>query len=146
MRTLNASAKKGKDASKATTAAPEPKKVLIIDDDSVIVQGMQTALELSGYHVECMTTGRRTKDMIASLRPDIVFLDVMLDGMDGRDITREIKKDAAMRDVPVIVISAAHNIDRSVLAAGADDFIPKPFSVADLVDRVEYYVPSGKEK
>jgi DNA-binding response OmpR family regulator len=118
------------------------KKIVIVDDDSVIVQGMKIAFELSGYEVECMVTGKRSKDQIIKSKPDVIFLDVMLDGIDGRDIAREIKADKRISQIPLIVISASHDIKDEVLECGADAFMPKPFSVAELIEKIEDFTPT----
>ncbi|MDQ3076618.1 MAG: response regulator [bacterium] len=113
------------------------KKILIIDDDPVLVQGIQTVFELENYEVECMTHGNRAFKLIAATHPDLIVLDIKLKEQDGRDIVRQIKTHETTVDIPIILISGVDDIKESALKSGANDFIAKPFSVNELLKRAE---------
>lgn len=122
-------------------------KIVIIDDDSVIVQGMLISFELAGYSTECLTTGANTIELVRRAKPDLIFLDVMLDnGDDGRVITTELKSDPILSKIPVILISAMPNLKREAAHCKADDYLEKPFSVSDIVKKAKKYIKIKKKK
>src|SRR5690349_9878187 len=133
----------------ATVTAPEPTMttrtestgmadqthVLFVEDDDVIREATQLALERDGFAVTAMPDGLSGLEAFRADRPDIALLDVMLPGLDGVSLCRRIR-DAST--VPVIMLSArADSIDVVLgLEAGADDYVTKPFDGAVLVARI----------
>ena len=81
-------------------------KILVVDDDQSILDSMEIALSLKDYEVETTTRGEETFSKIRSFKPDLIFMDVYLSGMDGREITKKIKEDENTKDIPVIIFSA----------------------------------------
>lgn len=112
------------------------KKILIIDDDAAILDVMKLILELENFQVIPSLDGGIIAK-IKSIKPDVVLLDIWLGGEDGRDIARNLKKDSRTQFIPIIMISASKDMEASAKAAGADDFIPKPFAIDDLIDKVK---------
>mgnify|MGYP006270400881 FL=1 len=111
-------------------------KVLLIEDDPALSQGVSEGLRTSGYEVLAVGTGQEGLDFaLGANPPDMVLLDLGLPDRDGYDVCREIR---AVSSVPIIVISARDDeIDRVVgLELGADDYVPKPFGVRELVARI----------
>jgi DNA-binding response OmpR family regulator len=111
-------------------------KVLIIEDDPALSQGVSEGLRSAGYEVLAVATGQEGLDIaLGSNPPDMILLDLGLPDRDGYDVCREIR---AVSQVPIIVISARDDeIDRVVgLELGADDYVPKPFGVRELVARI----------
>lgn len=110
--------------------------ILVVDDDAKIVQLVRTYLERDGYRVVEALDGREALARIEDEDPALVVLDLMLPGMDGRTIIRSIRDHA---ETPIIVLSAlGTTADRIAgLGLGADDYLPKPFSPAELVLRVK---------
>ncbi len=107
--------------------------ILIVDDDEGIVEVVRIVLEGEGYHVRVSMNG----DFISSLAedlPDLILLDVLISGVNGRDICRAIKNDAKTRSVPVIILSAHSDARKIAQTSGADDFLEKPFDVDVLID------------
>ncbi|GGV20383.1 two-component system response regulator CseB [Streptomyces spectabilis] len=109
--------------------------VLFVEDDDVIREATQLALERDGFVVTAMPDGLAGLDAFRADRPDIALLDVMVPGMDGVSLCRRIREEST---VPVIMLSArADSIDVVLgLEAGADDYVTKPFDGAVLVARI----------
>lgn len=112
-------------------------KILIVDDNAEILQLMQLILSSRGYQVQITTEGEETFPLIQSFQPDLIFMDILLSGMDGREICNKIKTDEATKHISVILFSA--NVVRGAALAEslADDFLAKPFDIHDLVKKVK---------
>ena len=109
--------------------------ILIIEDDSTIRKFINASLTTQDYAVKEAVTGKEGISLCMSYSPDVILLDLGLEDMDGIDIIKSIRK---LSDVPIIVVSAREQ-DREKVEAfdmGADDYITKPFSVAELLARV----------
>jgi class 3 adenylate cyclase len=104
-------------------------KVLIVDDEPLNVDYLEQELEDLNYHILTATNGREALDKIQSERPDLVLLDIMMPVLDGFAVMAQIKADPLLRDIPVIVISAANDLENVVkgIQQGAEDYLPKPF-------------------
>jgi DNA-binding response OmpR family regulator len=112
-------------------------RLLIVEDEEAIRAGLMDVLVYHGYDVEFAADGTLGLDMALSGRFDLILLDVMLPGMDGFEICNRIR--AADRDQPVIMLTAKSTDEDIIqgLSLGADDYVAKPFSVAQLVLRVQ---------
>jgi len=111
------------------------KKIMIADDDPGIVDAIEMLLEFEGYKVIQTFDGHTISDMENQL-PDLLLLDIWMSGQDGRDVCKKLKQAESTRDIPIIMVSASHNIEESALAAGADDFLAKPFEMNDLLTKI----------
>jgi DNA-binding response OmpR family regulator len=123
-----------------TMTAPLTRRpILVVDDDPKIRQLVRTYLEREGYAVVTAADGRAALDAVATERPALVVLDLMLPEVDGRAVIRAIRRDATSADVPVLILSARGSVGDRIagLEDGADDYLPKPFSPAELVLRVD---------
>ena len=121
-----------------SAVGPEP-PILVVDDDAKIVRLVRTYLEREGYRVVTAGDGSAALDAIERHRPALVVLDLMLPELDGRAVIRAVRGDAEAGATPILVLSArGTTIDRIAgLEDGADDYLPKPFSPAELVVRVK---------
>lgn len=122
------------------SAAPLPERpILVVDDDAKIVRLVRTYLERDGFTVVTAADGPAALDAIERHRPALVVLDLMLPEMDGRAVIRAVRRDDEAGTTPIIILSArGSTIDRIAgLEDGADDYLPKPFSPAELVLRVK---------
>ncbi|MFD2871020.1 response regulator transcription factor [Mucilaginibacter ximonensis] len=115
---------------------PTPKKIMIADDDPGIVDAIEMLLEFEGYQVTSTVDGADVLDLTDDL-PDLLLLDIWMSGEDGRDICKKIKKIDTMKNIPVIMISASRDIRESAMAAGADDFLAKPFEMNELLAKIK---------
>jgi CheY-like chemotaxis protein len=107
------------------------KKVLVIDDNSGILFAMQKILELKDYNVQVSETFTGV-DAVKKSAPDLIYLDISLVGQDGRDVARELKGDERTKHIPIVILTAYPNADELAKEAGADDYLSKPFELADL--------------
>jgi DNA-binding response OmpR family regulator len=122
------------------TATPIPDRpILVVDDDAKIVRLVRTYLEREGYRVVTAGDGPGALDAIETHEPALVVLDLMLPELDGRAVIRAVRRDEEAGKTPILVLSArGTTVDRIAgLEDGADDYLPKPFSPAELVVRVK---------
>lgn len=110
-------------------------KVLVVDDDEKILKVLTAYLIKEGYSVETAQEGWAAVQQTQKYRPDVVLLDLMLPGLDGWGVCREIRR---VSDVPIIMLTARdEETDRVIgLEIGADDYVTKPFSPRELVARI----------
>ncbi|MBA2248610.1 MAG: response regulator [Chitinophagaceae bacterium] len=113
-------------------------KILVVDDDPGILDAMEIALTLKGYEVEVTPHGEEAFSMIESFAPDLVFLDVYLSGMDGRDICKQLKANKKTKDLPIIMFSANKSMRDVFKECNANDFIGKPFNMDELYDKIKH--------
>jgi two-component system, OmpR family, alkaline phosphatase synthesis response regulator PhoP len=113
--------------------------ILVVDDDAKIVRLVRTYLEREGYRVVTAGDGPAALDAIETHEPALVVLDLMLPELDGRAVIRSVRRDDLAARTPILVLSArSSTVDRIAgLEDGADDYLPKPFSPAELVLRVK---------
>jgi DNA-binding response OmpR family regulator len=116
----------------------EGEDILVVDDEASVVEVVGLYLRREGFQVRSASNGRQALDSILDLRPALVILDVMLPEVDGIEIMRRLRDDR-QSDIPVIMLTArGQEIDRIYgLELGADDYVTKPFSPAELVARVK---------
>jgi two-component system phosphate regulon response regulator PhoB len=116
---------------------PKP-RLLVVEDEPDLAEILRYNLERAGFKVELEATGDGALTAIRRQPPDLLLLDLMLPGLDGLELTRILKRDAATARVPIVMLTArGEEIDRIVgLELGADDYIPKPFSPREVVLRV----------
>src|SRR5258705_4107965 len=113
--------------------------ILVVDDDAKIVRLVRTYLERDGFMVVTASDGPAALEAIETHRPALVVLDLMLPEWTGRAVMRAVRRDEEAGRTPILVLSArSSTIDRIAgLEDGADDYLPKPFSPAELVLRVK---------
>lgn len=112
------------------------KRILIVDDDQSILNVLHDLLEYSGYDVLTLSDGDKVFDKIATFRPNLILLDVMLGKMDGRAICTSIKQQMS---IPVIMTSGTHLVlSKQINPHGPDDFLAKPFEMESLLEKIEH--------
>jgi len=112
------------------------KKILILDDNEDILEMMRVALEDEGHEVECMTNTDDILKTIQSTKPNLVIVDYILSGINGGELCHQIKTNPKTSHIPVIMVSGHQRILQSLGNYGEDVFIPKPFSLEDIVSNV----------
>jgi len=111
--------------------------ILVVDDERAVRDSLRRALELEGYRVELAEDGEEAlRRLDLEPPPDAVILDVLMPGADGLEVCRRLR--GAGNEVPVLMLTARAEIDSRVagLDAGADDYLPKPFALAELLARL----------
>ncbi|MCB0036133.1 MAG: response regulator transcription factor [Anaerolineales bacterium] len=111
-------------------------KILVVEDDPVILETVEYNLTRQGYEVDMAENGRVGLDKARNNKPDLIILDVMLPGIDGFEVCRIVRKEM---NVPIIMLTAkSDEVDKVVgLEMGADDYLTKPFSMRELLARVK---------
>jgi len=117
------------------------KKILVVDDNPDILLALQTVLEDAGYNVEVSEQIQNiplaTRDV--SDLPDVLLLDMLLSGQDGRKITKQLKSQDSTKHIPIILFSAYPSAEYDAQLAGANGFIAKPFDIDVLLGKIEQY-------
>ena len=111
-------------------------RILIVDDEPEMLRGLEDNLQFEGYQTVTAGDGRKGLALALSEAPDLILLDVMMPGMSGWDLCRELRRRGL--DVPVIMLTArGEEVDRVLgLELGADDYVTKPFSLRELMARI----------
>jgi two-component system response regulator MprA len=117
------------------TPAPRP-RVLVVDDDKAVRESLRRSLEFNGYDVALAADGAEALAGMATSHPDVVVMDVMMPRLDGLETTRAMRQ--AGHDLPILVLTARDAVGDRVegLDAGADDYLTKPFALAELLARL----------
>ena len=113
-------------------------RILVVDDDVDILSVMEILLSMKGFNVEVTAKGENTFPKIESFKPDLILLDVLISGYDGRVICKQLKSNEETKSIPVIMFSAHPGAATTIADYGADDFIAKPFNVSNLIDKVNH--------
>ncbi len=116
----------------------DKERVLVVDDEQDIRELIQYNLQKEGYSVVCVGTGEEAMEALQRRLPDVVVLDLMLPGVDGRDVCKRLKQDPRTSGIPVVMLTAkSEDADIvSGLELGADDYVTKPFSPKVLIARL----------
>jgi DNA-binding response OmpR family regulator len=116
------------------------KKILIVDDEYAILGLLKTILEDVKYTVMTTARGDDVEKLCKADPPDLILLDVLLSGMDGREIAKGLKSRDATKRIPIILLSAHPSAGQNLQLCGADAFLAKPFDLDDLLDRIAAHV------
>ncbi len=113
-------------------------KILVVDDESDIVDLVSSNLQREGYRVIPACTGEEALELVKTTKPDLVVLDLMLPGLQGLEVCRLIRANPVYANMPIIILSARDSeVDRILgLEMGADDYVTKPFSMRELASRI----------
>ncbi len=112
-------------------------KILIIDDNEDIVTMTKIMLEMKDYNVSIKTNTTHIEDFIKELFPDLIIMDMLLSGADGREICKSLKNNPDLAQIPILMISAHPDAKQDCVAAGADCFLEKPFDMQEFYQAVE---------
>lgn len=116
--------------------------VLVVDDEPNILLSLEFLVKQAGFEVRVARDGEAALSAIEEDRPDLVLLDVMMPNRDGYDVCQTIRADPRLKDVKIIMLTAkGREVEREKgIALGADDYITKPFSTREVIDKVRQYL------
>ena len=116
--------------------------ILLVDDEPYIIRSLSYVLEREGYHVETARNGEEALRKIRDLRPQLVFLDIMMPVKNGYEVCAAVREDPMISETHIIMLSAkGQQIDRERgLLGGTDEYITKPFSPREILERVRAIV------
>ena len=121
-------------------------KVLIVDDSEAFRRLNAEILKMDGHQVLMARDGRETLDLVRSERPDVILLDIMMPGLDGFDVCRELKGDPTTRDTMVVMVTALSESARyRAIQAGADGYVTKPITSREMRDLVRTLTERAKQ-
>jgi DNA-binding response OmpR family regulator len=113
------------------------KKVLIIEDDEAISDALSLALEMEGYQVSTIIKAKKSVEGIKKFKPDLIILDLLLSGVDGRDVVQDIRKNKEIKHIPIILTSAHPTAQEVAKNIGVEGFVAKPFDINDLFKKIK---------
>jgi two-component system response regulator MprA len=111
-------------------------RILVVDDDRAVRESLRRSLQFNGYQVETAGDGQQALESVTTARPDAMVLDVMMPRLDGLEVCRRLRSTGD--DLPILVLTARDAVSDRVsgLDAGADDYLPKPFALEELLARL----------
>ncbi len=126
--------------------APAPRRVLVVDDDHEILDLTSAVLRDGGYAVSTAASGREGIAAARAERPDLILLDISMPRMDGWETLRVLRIDASTRSIPVAMFSVRYDVSEKIeaLKRSADDYIVKPFSYDEMLERVGRLLAKGR--
>ncbi|CAN5315485.1 hypothetical protein BH09BAC1_BH09BAC1_04590 [soil metagenome] len=116
---------------------------MVADDDQDILDMLTTVLIYNGYHVHTSFNGETLDALTEDTLPDLLLLDIWMSGLNGRDVCIALKGRELTKNLPIVLISANHDIAQVALEAGADGYVAKPFNIKQLLDVVKLHL-NGK--
>jgi len=116
------------------------KKILIIDDDIVVLETAKMILEQHGYEVSTKSDANHVEEDAIETDPDVVLMDYKLPGISGIEAIEKLKHNDHLKEIPVILFTIFNAIESQAKDAGADAFLQKPFKIDDLVNIVDYFL------
>lgn len=123
-----------------------PTRILVVDDEELVRRLLQRLLEREGYDVEVASSGEEGLERARARTPDAVLLDTFLPGMSGPDVCRALRRDPSTASTPVLMLSGddgTENVEEG-LAAGASDFLVKPFDRRAVLERLEQAIDATR--
>ena len=122
----------------------EKSLILVLDDDPDICIMIKMVLDYYGYDAMDAENEENARKIISSNHVDLLIMDMLLSGVDGTDICRRLKKDKETSSIPILMFSAHPTAKETCLAAGADDFISKPFEMNDMMEKISFFLERKK--
>ena len=119
---------------------PEPRKILVVDDEVPLARSLSVLLERKGYDVTTTYDGRHALDEIEKARPDLVVMDYEMPRLDGIELSTLLRDDAATRDIPILLATTASTIDLEQVMRLANGFLVKPYQKEILFDCIRHLV------
>lgn len=116
------------------------KKIWIVDDDEGILDAVQIVLQQEGYDAEQITDPAGVPTRLQNeVHPNLILLDILMSGVDGRDISQALKKNEKTNHIPILIMTANIQAEKRFEESGADGLIKKPFDIDDLIQKVQQF-------
>ena len=122
------------------------KRVLILDNDPDVLDVMKEALTYEGFEVTCVGEASDVTALVRDHNPDLLIIDYILNGVNGGELCHQVKSNEKTSGLPIVLVSAYPRVLKSLGDYGCDDFIPKPFDLEDLVERIKKLVNKPTDK
>lgn len=116
------------------------KKILVVDDDPSILEVLQMMLEEEQYMIETTAISEEIYQRVDDFRPNLILLDVLMTGIDGRIIARTLKQQRHTQHIPIIMLSATPTVEEAARDSGGDEFLAKPFEIDELLMLIERHL------
>ena len=122
------------------------KKILIVDDEEILLKMLSTRLESGGFNVEFARNGEECLASVRTKKPDLIVLDILMPKKDGYTVCEELRRDPATSNMKIVMLTAlAEDLDRQRgFDAGADAYLTKPFSPTTLLQKVNELLPQNE--
>src|SRR3989338_7264221 len=111
--------------------------ILVIEDDESILEAICLFLRNARYRVVAVLEGKNALAKALKIKPDLILLDVTLEGINGYDLCRKLKNETSLKRIPVLIMSAAVDLGKNTKAAKGDGFISKPFDITDMLKKIK---------
>jgi DNA-binding response OmpR family regulator len=128
-----------------TTAVVKGGRILVVDDEPMVRDTLGQVLADEGYVVDVACDGADALDRVHAARPDVILLDLMMPGMNGRQFLSTLRDDSAYTGVPVLIMTAVHGLEINLNSIGASEVVEKPFDVDDLLNKVALAVYRSRD-
>lgn len=115
-------------------------KILVVDDDADILSLVQTILSMNNFDVEAISRWEDINNKMEEFKPNLVLLDVMLGGADGRDICKNLHLNKKTKNIPVVLFSANPEMGKYIEECMAQDFVAKPFEISNLLKTIKTHL------
>lgn len=122
------------------TDSSKKQTVLVVDDQPKVLKFMAIDLRVHGFNVITVGSGEEAMEQVKNTRPDIMLLDIIMPGMDGFEVLRQVR---TFSQIPIITFSASSSNYTEAIKLGANDFINKPFQLDDMVNRISALLTNG---
>ncbi len=123
-------------------SAPAP-RILVAEDHTDSREALRALLEAMGYDIITAVNGREAIELARRFHPDLILMDIMMPEVDGFEATRTLRTDDRFRRVPIVALTAMEGARELALAAGCDDYIPKPLDVRAFLQRLEQWTAAA---
>jgi DNA-binding response OmpR family regulator len=116
------------------------KKILIVDDDPDIGMMLKVMLEFKSFTAVVVERAEKVLETLTADNIDLIIMDMLLSGVNGTDVCRDLKKNTATKQIPILMISAHPNAKEVCLQAGAEDFVAKPFDMQEILSKINVLI------
>jgi CheY-like chemotaxis protein len=128
-----------------SAVAARPDVILVVEDHQDSRDALRALLEAFGYRVLEASNGREALEVASRHAPDLVLMDIMMPEVDGFEATRELRRKARFKALPIIAVTAMEGARETALKAGVNDFVRKPIDIRTLIAKVRHWLPGQQD-